>query len=158
MLHKVISGGQTGADISGLYAAKAAGFNTGGTAPPNYQTEIGRLPELLKSFGLVEGESDLKVYPKRTKRNVLDSDGTVIFGFLTTPGCRLTVRLAKELCKPCLANPSEDQLLSWLEKHRIQTLNVAGNRESVNFGIEDRVCAFLTRTLIVHRRQHYGKD
>ena len=36
----IISGGQTGADMAGLMAAKKVGFNTGGFAPKGFKTEL----------------------------------------------------------------------------------------------------------------------
>ncbi|KKL28978.1 hypothetical protein LCGC14_2369790, partial [marine sediment metagenome] len=77
-LLKVISGGQTGADQGGLEAGKELGLETGGTAPLGWKTEDGPQPELLKGFGL--RECTQPGYPVRTRRNVLTSDGTVIFG------------------------------------------------------------------------------
>ena len=51
---KIISGGQTGADLGGLEGARDAGIETGGWAPAGYRTEIGDQEELLKGFGLKE--------------------------------------------------------------------------------------------------------
>jgi hypothetical protein len=74
---KIISGGQTGVDQGALYGARECGIKTGGTAPRHWITENGSEKELLESFGLIEGEYDTKVYPKRTMKNVDDSDGTI---------------------------------------------------------------------------------
>ncbi len=75
-LRKIISGGQTGADMGGLLAAKELGLETGGTAPGGYKTEKGRNLDLRDIYGLTQ----FGTYPQRTRINVRDSDATVIFG------------------------------------------------------------------------------
>jgi hypothetical protein len=75
MLEKVISGGQTGANIAGLRAAKQIGFSTGGTAPKDFQTERG----LNLDLGRVYGLRDHGTYVSRTIDNVKNSDGTIVF-------------------------------------------------------------------------------
>ncbi len=84
MLKKIISGGQTGADIAGLDVALKHGIQHGGAIPNGRLTEDGPLP-------------------KRTEKNVVDSDGTVIFsqGKLTG-GSLLTEKKAVEHGKPVL--------------------------------------------------------
>ena len=148
MITKVISGMQTGADQGGLFGAEDAGVSTGGTAPKNYYTENGSDRLNGARFGIEE----CKVfgYPARTRMNVEDSNGTIIIGNSNSPGCRLTKRLANELNKPCclVMYPRDkpvplDLLVAWIRKHDIDTLNVAGNRESTNPGI-----FIFTRTLI----------
>ena len=132
---KIISGGQTGADQGGLAAGKALGLETGGTAPYSFWTEDGSQVSLLKNYGLKEGEPDARIYPKRTKRNVLDSDGTVLFGNPDSPGSKLTIRYCKDCSKPYIENPSPTRLRDWIKENNINILNVAGNRESTNPGI-----------------------
>mgnify|MGYP003144707306 CR=1 FL=1 len=134
-LQKVISGGQTGADQGGLIAGRKLGLETGGTAPPGWKTERGSEQSRLERFGLIEGEPDKRIYPKRTKANVLKSDGTLLVGKVKSPGSRLTIRLAKENNKPYIKNPSPMKLQEWLIENKIRVLNVAGNRESKNKGI-----------------------
>ena len=75
MINKIISGGQTGADIGGLLAAKELNIPTGGTAPKGYRTELGSNFDLCDIFNLSEHSSDK--YPPRTAANVKNSDGTV---------------------------------------------------------------------------------
>lgn len=124
---KIISGGQTGVDRMGLEVAKELGFDTGGTAPRDYRTETGNDPS-LQSFGLVTHSS--RSYGPRTLINVVDSDGTVLFGDLSSPGSRATIRYCKAHNKPCIANPSVQGLLHFIRSRHIQVLNVAGNRAS----------------------------
>jgi hypothetical protein len=76
MIEKNMSGGQTGADQAGLYVAIELGISHGGWIPKGRKTEEGPLPAKynLKEMGTTS-------YPKRTDKNILDSDGTVIFSF-----------------------------------------------------------------------------
>ena len=148
MITKIISGGQTGADQAGLDAAKAIGIETGGTAPPNYRTEKGSEDYLLKTYyGLTEGEPDRTIYRKRTRQNIIDSDGTIIFGDRNSTGSRLTVNICQQLKKPYIINPGCIFFLRWAIENNIQVLNVAGNRESKNPGIHSKVYKYLTDTL-----------
>lgn len=143
MLQKIISGGQTGADRGGLEAGAILGTKTGGTAPLNFMTENGS-DESLKRFGLIEGEYDFKIYPKRTIKNIEDSDGTVWFGNKNSRGGILTIKTAYRLLKFVIINPTPNELYNWLNHHNISILNVAGNRESKNKGIAD-----LTKNTII---------
>src|SRR2546422_5370938 len=78
LLRKIISGGQTGADMGALVSARELRIESGGVAPKGWLTEIGPQEALLRSFGLLECEED--GYPARTRRNVIDSDGTLVIG------------------------------------------------------------------------------
>lgn len=127
MLKKVISGGQTGADRIGLEVAKTLGIPTGGTAPRGWKTEAGPDP-LLKSFGLQESVSS--DYNKRTAENVINSDGTVLFGNMSSPGSVSTLRVLVEEERPYIKNPSIEELVKFIRDNNITTLNVAGNRGS----------------------------
>ena len=97
MLTTIISGGQTGADMAGLLAARDIGLKTGGTAAPYYATSEGKQEELLKSFGLKaiswQG-SWVKGYIERTKANVDNSDATVVFKYKDSPGTDKTIGYA----------------------------------------------------------------
>jgi hypothetical protein len=74
MLTKIISGGQTGADRAALDAAIEYGVPHGGWIPKGRRTEDGRLPDRY----ILQETSNIG-YPQRTKLNILDSDGTLIF-------------------------------------------------------------------------------
>jgi len=137
-LRKIISGGQCGADRGGLEAAKTFGLETGGTAPLGFRTANGPDPSLAE-FGLVEDSSTH--YRPRTLRNILDSDGTVIFASnFTSSGTELTINLCKKHKKPVYLVHLPMTIDRWIPfvndmtarfiiKHRIDTLNVAGNRD-----------------------------
>lgn len=138
---RIISGGQTGADQAALTAARDLGIPTGGTAPRGWMTETGPAP-WLADFGLVEHEQT--GYQPRTRANVQNSDGTVIFGDIESRGSRLTSRLCDEEFKWCIVNPSPSRLRQWCAEHDIETLNVAGNRASVDPTIDWFVRTVLT--------------
>jgi hypothetical protein len=145
MVEKIISGGQTGADRGGLLAARLLGIPTGGTAPKGWITERGPDPELGTVYGLVESTSSL--YTPRTRQNVLDADGTVIFGNIGSRGSAQTLAIARGLGRPVIVNPSVNALRKWISVNNIKVLNVAGNRESRNPGLQAKVVSFLTHAL-----------
>jgi hypothetical protein len=124
---KIISGGQTGIDRMGLEVARDLGYETGGTAPKGFKTEKGNDPSLAE-FGLIANNSDN--YKVRTEKNVKDSDGTVLFGNMKSPGSEETIMLLKIYRKPYIENPTASELRDWLNENNIEVLNVAGNRGS----------------------------
>ena len=143
MIKKIISGGQTGADQAGLDAAIEMGIPHGGWIPKGKKTEKGMLP---RKYKLLEMTSTS--YPKRTEKNVIDSDGTVIFthGKLTG-GSKLTKTVADKHDRPCLhVNLDETinfkipaEINSWITENKIKTLNVAGSRASKDQEIYKKV-------------------
>jgi len=147
MIEKIISGGQTGADQGGLEAGKELGLETGGTAPQMYMTELGPCLKLRYTYGLKEGVYDPKTYPKRTRKNIVDSDATVIFGLMGEPGSKLTCNICVDLGKPWVVNPNRLDFQCLIAWHSVKVLNVAGNRESRNPGIQLRVRNFLVDAL-----------
>jgi hypothetical protein len=133
---KIISGGQTGVDRGALDAAIARKIPHGGWCPRGRIAEDGPIP---KKYRL--RETDSSDYTVRTAQNVLESDATLIFCRTSlSGGTLLTYRLADQHQKPCKVvdlNESLDvrDILDWLEKYQVATLNVAGPRESQNPGI-----------------------
>jgi hypothetical protein len=138
---KIVAGGQWGADVGGLLGAKAVGIETGGVAPKGWKTERGPNP-WLASLGLVESHSTN--YKVRTLANVQNADGTALFGDMTSPGSKLTLDLLWDRQIPYIVNPSVQELREFIINERIKVLNIAGNRESVSPGLQDKV-----RTLII---------
>lgn len=147
MLRKIISGGQTGADQGGLIAGSVLKLETGGTAPPGWITDAGPAPWLHTIYDMEEGELDSKVYPNRTRKNVRDSDGTLWVGRPTSPGGKLTLSYATKQAKPVIINPRPEELSEWLAFWNISVLNVAGNRERTNPGIQTETIALLTAAI-----------
>lgn len=148
VLEKIISGGQTGADRGALDAALSAGFACGGACPRDRRAEDGPIPD---RYPLTELASTR--YLERTRRNVVDSDGTLVVTRQAPAGGTLaTIRYARRAGKPCLvltpadADDIADSLATaaaWLSQHSIRTLNVAGPRASSDPVIQD-----VTRALV----------
>ncbi len=142
MIKKIISGAQTGADRAGLDAAIESGVDYGGWLPDGRKAEDGIVPGKYTKLREITGGS----YPQRTEQNVIDSDGTVIFGYgrLTT-GSALTLKLTKQHKKPYLhidlditKNPVP-VIKEWIIERDISVLNIAGRKASKAPGIYDRV-------------------
>lgn len=160
LLKKIISGGQTGADTGALLAAHESRVLTGGTMPKGFTNENGKNPLYARLFDMEELTNvDWKVlafqYVMRTKKNVADSDGTLIF--TKTPiskGSKLTMETCMEMNKPFLVLDPDTEgdllptLTEFITSNKVEILNVAGNRESVNPGIENKVEAIITRLIM----------
>ena len=84
----VISGGQTGADIAGLWAAKKFGIQTGGWAPKGFLTLIGDQPGLETTFGLKEHK---RSYAGRTVEKLKMSNFTIVCCSVMSAGSKLTI-------------------------------------------------------------------
>ena len=141
---RIISGGQTGADRAALDFALENKIACGGWCPSGRLAEDGKIPEKypLKEASTVN-------YPQRTRLNIEDSDGTLIV-YLNRfdPGTGLTLGLCKKLNKPFLiikvSEPYNTSVLNdWIGKNEIQTLNIAGPRESGEPGIYDNTIRLL---------------
>ena len=92
---KIISGGQTGVDRGALDAAVETGIECGGTCPAGRIAEDGIIPE---KYPLTELDST--VYSDRTRKNVIDSDATLIVHFGQLAGGTAFTRQC------CIANNS----------------------------------------------------
>ncbi len=150
MIEKIISGGQTGADIAGIDAAIACNISYGGWLPKGRKTENGPLHERYTGFQVMTRGG----YPKRTEQNVIDSDGTVIFtyGKLTT-GSAMTGKFAKQHKRPWLhidldiINNPVSAIKDWIVNWDIKVLNVAGKSASKAPGIYDQVKEIISQVL-----------
>jgi hypothetical protein len=142
MVLKVISGGQSGADIAGLVAAKRCGLETGGFSANGFETETGKRPEYAKLYNLVDKHYN---YAQRTVENVKASDATIVFaGNISSSGTRLTLNTCIKFGKKYLVNPTVEEIVDFINQNNPHVLNIAGNRESVNPGITSRVEKMLT--------------
>lgn len=137
MAIKVISGGQTGADRAGLDVAVKLNLERGGWIPFGRKTEDGPLSmDLMKLYNLrIHASSS---YGPRTEQNVKDGDGTILFGNMDSPGCKLTIGHCKWHGRPFLTPEGlyhsvfVDYIKQFIISNDIKILNIAGNRASTN--------------------------
>ena len=153
-LRKIVSGGQTGADQGALSACVQAGFPYGGWIPKGRRTEKGKVPA---RYRLRQHWS--RHYPPRTEKNVVDSDGTIIFTYgKPDGGSLLTIEFAKKHGKPCLKvdlnrplSANVDRIVRWVRRRLPDgaVLNVAGSRRSkapgIHFIVKQAVLDVLAR-------------
>jgi hypothetical protein len=134
MIQKIISGGQTGVDQAALDVAMELGIPHGGWVPKGRKTENGRLPDKYKME-----EMPTPSYFKRTERNVIEANGTlIIFRGKLKGGSELTQKMAYRHRRPCLhvdlnnanAFKAAMDVKDWILSQRIEVLNVAGPRAS----------------------------
>lgn len=140
------SGGNTGADQGGLRAGLLLGYvpfeTLGGYMPKGFRTDRGLEPWLRARYGMVELAS--AAYEARTLANIRAATFTILFGDMQSAGSRLTQRLALEQGRQQVRlNPTLDEIaeIDWTD----HVVNVAGNREQLNWGIDQYVCAHLVR-------------
>jgi hypothetical protein len=141
----VISGGQNGADLGGMMGAKRAGFPHHVVTFPGFMPISGAYPAGLE---VRETSPCFSSYPKslvaRTKLNVENSDGTLLFHvseLSKTRGSKLTARHALDHGKPLqvvdlrldwaageFVEAEIDLLAAWIDRRIAKVLNVAGER------------------------------
>jgi len=138
---QIVSGGQTGADAAGLWAAKLFNLPTGGYAPKNFATLDGSKPEMAKTFGILEHVGG---YRQRTIANLKNANLTIVFSEKMSAGTKLTINQCQKEKKPCyvvLLDPSDLEECLYSDElakaknfiknsamiHEEITLNVAGN-------------------------------
>ncbi len=135
-LRQIVSGGQSGVDRAALDVGLALGLPVGGWCPKGRRAEDGRIAD---RYPLVETPE--RNYQTRTRRNVEDSDGTLILNLgKLDGGTALTVAHARQIGKPCLVVALEEGIepatfRDWLKENSITVLNVAGPRESKRPGV-----------------------
>jgi len=141
-LRYIVSGGQTGVDRAALDIAMAWKFPVRGWCPRGRRAEDGPLP---MRYPLTE--TPLAIYSQRTMWNVRDSDATLILteNRTSSPGTITTIEEARRLHKPYLLfemthSPDMTNVQEWLQNGRMETLNVAGPRESESPGIYRKAC------------------
>jgi hypothetical protein len=154
MLTKIISGGQTGADMGGLLAAAEMGIPTGGWSPPDGSNESGTIDS---AYGLVSTPEEYSAFGKaiprslRTEWNVRDSDGTILMGDREQwgQGTEFTWNMCELYDKPCLIaneyNPLSAAL--WITSKGIYILNIAGPSEVASPGLQELTYEFMKEVL-----------
>ena len=80
MIGKIISGGQTGVDRAALDVAIDLDIQYGGWCPKGRLDENGTIPSKYKNLEELNGtfSNDKENYDTRTKKNIQNSDGTLI--------------------------------------------------------------------------------
>lgn len=156
MLRKVISGGQTGADLAGLLAAKEVGILTGGWMPKGFRNHTGDHPDFASIFSILETNSH--GYSKRTELNVQHSDATIRFARVwDSPGELCTLKYIQIHSKPRLdIDPwntamTPMTIAKLLLNRDIKVLNIAGNSERTAPGIQELVRIILLDTFKIIR-------
>ena len=160
LVSKIISGGQTGADMGGLLAAEHLELPTGGTAPLGYRTTQGKNQTLASRFGLTELKvptrghvSIAQMYVQRSIANINDSDGTLAFRTHSSAGTDKSIGYCihkswkvpdkneiqpGELIsrhKPVfivtdLGQDSKESFRVWVTNNNIRILNICGHRDT----------------------------
>lgn len=142
---KIVSGGQSGVDRAALDVARNLNIPHGGWCPKGRMAEDGQI-----SDDYLLSETTSSDYAIRTRQNVADSDATLIVYLPPLEGGTfLTYRKAVELSRPVflldLASlPSPQAVGKWLLENHVETLNVAGPRESMRPGIHDKTFNLLS--------------
>jgi len=142
-INRIISGGQTGADRSGLDWAIAHNIPHGGFCPKGRLAEDGVIPPQYRLIQTPSAE-----YQERTEANVKGSDATLIFiESHAGNGSRLTAHYCEQFNKPFMYVDPWTTVLSvkeFLEQHKPGVLNIAGSKASTAPTIYARVQEVLT--------------
>lgn len=143
---RIISGGQTGADRAAMDFALCNNIAVSGWCPMGCTAENGTIP---LRYPLSSSFSPLPLV--RTEYNVLYGDATLILIFeAMDKGTRQTLDLARQYGKPVFVwkigvNNNYEQFHKWLDKNRVNVLNIAGPRESFQPGIYSESLNMLDR-------------
>ena len=146
-LKKIISGGQTGADRAALDWAIVRGIGHGGWCPAGRRTEDGEIPSIYRLQ-----ETASPGYLQRTRRNIVESDATLVVNLGALDGGTLrTIQLAGRLAKPLLVvfpdveslPAAANRLQIWMSRVQPAVLNIAGPREGKRPGIYAATLALL---------------
>lgn len=169
MIEKIISGGQTGVDRWALEVARDICMPHGGMMPLGWVSLDGPHPEFEELYGLTEHPSS-DLYPPRTRKNVINSDGTLALAInFESPGELLTKRACLDTGKPYMGvdvpqettwrPPDQNRVRyvgEWALAAKIVTLNVAGNShmtfQAYSLDFESWVKRFLTELFMQYGR------
>lgn len=130
-VQKIISGGQTGVDRAALDFAILRDIPHGGWCPLGRRAEDGVISSTynLEELPTID-------YADRTRKNIIDSDGTlVIYRNRLQGGSLMTRQYAERIEKPVLAvrlpqKNAERKIYEWILDNDILHLNIAGPRSS----------------------------
>lgn len=131
---KIVSGGQTGVDRAALDVALNNNVPCGGWCPSGRTAEDGTIADVYPLKELKNGG-----YDERTRKNVQDSDGTVIIYFKQlSGGTEKTLSFCLNEPKPHLlldgheitAARAAERIMEFLPTLQAETINFAGPRAS----------------------------
>src|SRR5215472_15217202 len=121
---RVISGGQTGVDRGALDAALELGVPCGGWCPAGRTAEDGVIPTRYPVTELAGAG-----YVERTRKNVEDSDGTLIITFgEASGGTARTIEFCQELGRPHLIVDVDAVPLEEAVRRAVHFVRAAGMR------------------------------
>jgi hypothetical protein len=131
----IMSGGQAGADRTGLDWANDQGIEHGGWCPKGRRCEDGPLVSIYKLK-----ETPRSFYLERTEWNVRDSDATLIFTIsdVLDGGSKRTAEFSEKHDKPFLhvhLGTDLDLIVSFLMANAVTSLNIAGKSASNSPGV-----------------------
>jgi hypothetical protein len=153
MVKKIISGGQTGVDRAALDFAIKFDIPHGGWIIKGRIAEDGVLDDRYKVQEIPESS-----YPRRTLKNILESDGTLIFSHgPLTGGSDYTGKMAISRNRPCIhidlnrmsSFQAAENIRTWIFDHKIEVLNVGGPRQSKDPNIYKDVLDILETTFFL---------
>lgn len=153
---KIVSGGQTGVDRGALDAALAQGADCGGWCPVGRLAEDGVIPGRYPLAELAGGD-----YLARTRKNVEDSDGTVIIYFgCPSGGTERTLEFCITLGRPYLLLDAVEvpparaaaRIVGFVAALPGSRLNFAGPRASGESRAHDYALDAVTRFIRLARR------
>jgi hypothetical protein len=148
MIHKIISGGQTGVDRAALDVAISEGIDIGGSCPAGREADDGPIPEKY----LLQETADTDPFV-RTENNVRDSDGSLLlYRDKLHGGTAYAMEMARQLGRPVKAvdvsaPPSVADVADWIEQNRLHVLHIGGQRENSSPGIYQQASAFIKDVL-----------
>jgi hypothetical protein len=131
---RIISGGQTGIDRAALDVALKLGIDCGGWCPEGRLDEFREIPIRYPVTELPGGP-----FADRTRQNVKDADGTVIFYCKELRGgSAFTQECSAQLARPCCLidgalmsdEKAAEKIRAFVAANKIQVLNIAGPRQS----------------------------
>ena len=126
-------------------------FSCGGWCPRGRKAEDGSIP-----IHYPLKETSTASYDERTKQNIIDSDASLIL-YTDVPdrGTKQAIEFCISLKKPVLYHsltekPDFQKIRVWLKHYNVQTLNIAGPRESNAPGIYEKSYNFLGLLFKIH--------
>lgn len=142
VLKLVLSGGQNGADLGGVRAAKKLGIPYDMLLPKGFKTLDGPKPEYVQLYNATEDDS--ADYPPRTRKNVMRADITLRFASdFNSTGEKCTLTAIKKYNKEYFdinrnkPEPVRNIAFDLINRYKEGGLviNIAGNSEKTSPGI-----------------------